>query len=152
MDKGILRSVEIDGEYIDGEFVDRIYRDVSLKPTDYFPKLKVFSIDIETSMDNDLYSIAIHSDNYEKVLMGEEDDILEEFKEIILEEDPDVLTGWNFIDFDLNLYQLFFMNGCSSYPYFNGSYFKAKGGSRNLEIITSGADLLLINISATLKL
>ncbi|GAB4018117.1 MAG: hypothetical protein Fur0010_19130 [Bdellovibrio sp.] len=36
-------------------------------------------------------------------------------------------------------YQVLFLNGCSSYPYFNGQYFGAKsGGSKNLEIITSG--------------
>ena len=103
MDKDILRSVEIDGDYIDGEFVDRIYRDCEIKPVEFFPKLKVFSIDIETSSDGEkLYSIAIHSDKFEKVLMEEEEDMLEEFKQIILDEDPDVLTGWNFIDFDLN--------------------------------------------------
>jgi hypothetical protein len=35
-------------------------------------------------------------------------------------------------------YQILFFNGCSSYPYFNGNFFKAKGGSRNLDIVTSG--------------
>lgn len=36
-------------------------------------------------------------------------------------------------------YQLFFINGCSSYPYFNGQFFRAKqGGSKNIDIITSG--------------
>jgi hypothetical protein len=42
------------------------------------------------------------------------------------------------VRFDRNLYQIMMFNGCSSYPYFNGDYFRAKGGSRNLEIITSG--------------
>lgn len=38
-----------------------------------------------------------------------------------------------------NLYQVLFLNGCSSYPYYNGQYFSAKkGGSKNMEIITSG--------------
>lgn len=36
-------------------------------------------------------------------------------------------------------YQLFFINGCSSYPYFNGQFFRNKeGGSKNIDIITSG--------------
>lgn len=36
-------------------------------------------------------------------------------------------------------YQVLFLNGCSSYPYFNGQYFGAKvGGAKNMEIITSG--------------
>jgi hypothetical protein len=39
---------------------------------------------------------------------------------------------------DPKKYQIFYFNGCSSYPYFNGEYLKAKGGSRNLEIVLSG--------------
>ncbi len=40
-------------------------------------------------------------------------------------------------------YQIFFFNGCSSYPYFNQNYFASKpGGSRNLEIITAGLPTL----------
>lgn len=36
-------------------------------------------------------------------------------------------------------YQLFFINGCSSYPYFNGQFFRNKqGGSKNIDVITSG--------------
>lgn len=37
-----------------------------------------------------------------------------------------------------NKYQIYFFNGCSSYPYFNGMFFNAKGGSKYLEVITSG--------------
>ncbi|MCE3013072.1 MAG: hypothetical protein LW878_08390 [Proteobacteria bacterium] len=40
-------------------------------------------------------------------------------------------------------YQIFFFNGCSSYPYFNAKYFAAKpGGKSNLDIITSGLPTL----------
>lgn len=104
-DKDIFMSIDIDGEYETGEFIDRIYQDPEITPIDYFPKnLKLFSVDIETDSDAEkLYSIAIHSKDFEKVLMGKEEDMLEEFKQIILDEDPDVLTGWNFIDFDLNV-------------------------------------------------
>jgi hypothetical protein len=44
------------------------------------------------------------------------------------------------LKFDPQKYQIFFFNGCSSYPYFNANYFRAKGGSRNLDIITSGLE------------
>lgn len=37
-----------------------------------------------------------------------------------------------------NKYQIYFFNGCSSYPYFNGMFFRAKGGSKYLDIVTSG--------------
>ena len=103
MDKEIMMSIEIDGDYEPGEFVNRIYRDPEVNPSDFFPKLKVISIDIETSKDmKQLYSISLHSKNFEKTLIDmEEDDMLEEFKKIIIDEDPDVITGWNLIDFDL---------------------------------------------------
>ncbi|TNF25862.1 MAG: hypothetical protein EP319_15265 [Deltaproteobacteria bacterium] len=42
------------------------------------------------------------------------------------------------VDFVQKKYQLFFFNGCSSYPYFNGMFFNAKGGSEFLDIVTSG--------------
>jgi hypothetical protein len=47
-------------------------------------------------------------------------------------------------DFSLGKqYQILFLNGCSSYPYFNAGYFNSKtGGSLNLEIITSGLSTL----------
>jgi hypothetical protein len=42
-----------------------------------------------------------------------------------------------------SFYQIYFFNGCSSYPYFNQNYFSRKpGGTRNLEIITSGLPTL----------
>lgn len=40
--------------------------------------------------------------------------------------------------FDPEKYQIFIFNGCSTYPYFNGSFFRAKRGTANLEVITSG--------------
>ncbi|MBA2404857.1 MAG: hypothetical protein H0V66_08815 [Bdellovibrionales bacterium] len=40
-------------------------------------------------------------------------------------------------------YQVFFFNGCSSYPYFNQMYFNQKpAGKKNLEIITAGLPTL----------
>lgn len=40
-------------------------------------------------------------------------------------------------------YQIFFFNGCSSYPYFNQMYFTQKpAGKKNLEIITAGLPTL----------
>jgi hypothetical protein len=40
-------------------------------------------------------------------------------------------------------YQILFLNGCSSYPYFNQNYFEKKpNGSKDMEIITSGLSTL----------
>ena len=42
-----------------------------------------------------------------------------------------------------SFYQIFFFNGCSSYPYYNSMYFASKtGGSKNLEILTAGLPTL----------
>ncbi len=50
-----------------------------------------------------MYSIAIYSDKFEKVLIGmREEEMLEEFRKIIIDEDPDIITGWNLIDFDFS--------------------------------------------------
>jgi hypothetical protein len=42
-----------------------------------------------------------------------------------------------------DFYQIYFINGCTSYSYFNQTYFNTKpGGTKNLEIITSGLPTL----------
>ena len=45
------------------------------------------------------------------------------------------------IRLDPSKYQIFFLNACSTYPFFKNMYFDAKGGSKNLEIITSGLEV-----------
>ncbi len=42
------------------------------------------------------------------------------------------------IRFSQKKYQIFFFNGCNSYPYYNAQYLSRKGGSKNLEVITAG--------------
>lgn len=39
-------------------------------------------------------------------------------------------------------YQMIYFNGCSSYPYFNGNYFDAKGGTKYMDLLTSGLPTL----------
>jgi hypothetical protein len=39
-------------------------------------------------------------------------------------------------------YQIFYFNGCSSYPYFKQMFIDAKGGTQSLEVITSGLPTL----------
>lgn len=115
IDKNIKSSINIEGDYQIGEFTDRIYKEPEITPIEFTPQLKIFSIDVESSNDlKKLYSIAIYSKDYKNTLLisnekiknteifSSEEELLERFKQIILEEDPDILTGWNFIDFDLN--------------------------------------------------
>ncbi len=116
IDNDIKSAIEIKEEnYEQNEYVDRIYYEPTITPTHFTPNLNVMSIDIETSTDGKkLYSISMYSENFQKALIvskkkvknaivfKDEESLLEKFKEIILEEDPDVITGWSVIDFDLN--------------------------------------------------
>jgi len=131
IDKLIQGAVDINGKYetgrtgsedskdsksfVKGELVNRVYNEPELKPADYFPRnLKILSVDIETDKKGkELYSISLYADDFKKVIIrskeklknaisvSSEQELLLKFKEIILEYDPDIITGWNFIDFDL---------------------------------------------------
>jgi hypothetical protein len=48
-------------------------------------------------------------------------------------------------------YQILFMNGCSSYPYYGDPYFQIKGGTQNLDIITNGLATLFAAIDSSNK-
>lgn len=113
MDLGIKGTVEIKGNYEKDEFVDRVYEEAELKPVDWEPKLKTLSMDIETDRyAREIYSISLVCEDYEKVIIRSdkklnncisvktEKDLLDTFQKIVLELDPDIITGWNVIDFD----------------------------------------------------
>ena len=116
IDHNIQMSIDIEGDYDSAQDgIDRVYINPKIKKSEYSPtNLKVLSIDIETSSDGKkLYCIGIYSKNYKKVLVKSkkkvknaesfktEEDLLEAFKSEILTFDPDIITGWNVIDFDL---------------------------------------------------
>jgi DNA polymerase-2 len=88
------------------------------------PKLKVISFDIETDQNADkIYSISTYFVDYltnkkysENLVISDykvknalsfksEKELLQKFKKSILEFDPDIITGWNVIDFDLMVLQ-----------------------------------------------
>lgn len=116
IDGNIHSSIEIEGEYEVYEKVDRVYRDPLLTPAEYIPtNLKVLSMDIESSSNgNELYCISLYSKDYKKTFLvgnlespdvvscDSEENLLEKFHEEIIEFDPDIVTGWSVIDFDLS--------------------------------------------------
>jgi hypothetical protein len=53
--------------------------------------------------------------------------------------------GYKF-EFNPNKYQIYFFNGCTSYPYYNSQFFKRKNGTKNLDIITNGLATLFLAI------
>jgi len=115
IDNNLKSGIEIDGEHESSERVDRIYREADILPCVFTPKLKVLSIDIESSGDGKkLFCIGMYSEKYKKsfligksnvddvILCENEEECLIRFKEEIVKFDPDIITGWNLIDFDLN--------------------------------------------------
>jgi len=118
IDNNLKAGIEIEGDYETSERVDRVYREAKLSPVLYHPKLKVLSLDIETSGDKkELFCIGMSSESYRKSFLitkkqiegviscKDEEDCLVKFKEELKSFDPDIITGWNLIDFDLEILQ-----------------------------------------------
>jgi DNA polymerase I len=117
LDGGIQGSMEIQGEYEDSQYsIDRVYKEPKLEPLEWFPKLNILSLDIETDFETDeIYSIALNTNNEEVVLIqsnkklknaiscSSEEDILIRFIDKFHELDPDIIVGWNVIDFDFKI-------------------------------------------------
>jgi DNA polymerase-2 len=119
MDHFVHGSLEFTGQS-DLEDGLRVFRDPSVQATDYLPSLSMLSLDIETGIQGQLYSVGIHflSDQHEfsRVFMvGEniavedewlrfvptEEELISAFLRAVRELDPDVIIGWNVIGFDL---------------------------------------------------
>jgi len=95
----------------------------ALQPLRYQPRLKVVSYDIETAMDGlQLYSIAAHGrrqgEEVRRVFMlgagasqdfvtrcDSQEQLLRTFLDWVEEDDPDVLIGWNVVNFDTRYLQ-----------------------------------------------
>ncbi len=117
MDKGIQGSIEVEGDYEAGDRIDRVYKEPEVKGADYKPEnIKILSFDIESSKgseDDVLYCIGYTCDGKKKVFINSEEkikdavsckneaEVIERFFEDLIDIDPDVITGWNVIDFDL---------------------------------------------------
>src|SRR3989344_8766723 len=114
IDNGLQGTIEITGNPEKHNQVDVLFNEPELKSSQYTPQLKVLSLDIETAMSGKyIYSISLYSKNYSKSFIvhnkkiknaevfKDEKSMLEAFKNEFLKFDPDVLVGWNVIDFDL---------------------------------------------------
>jgi DNA polymerase-2 len=116
IDRGIRGSLEIDGEHSADERLGLVFRNPEIAPTRWAPKLRVLSIDIETDPKAEkVFSIALHGPDIETVLLvgdrrvrnaepvADERALLTRFLELLDEVNPDVITGWNVVDFDLTV-------------------------------------------------
>ena len=114
IDRGIRGAFEVEGHFQPHHRLGNVYRNPDLQPCHWLPHLKVLSIDIETDKKADqLYSIALCTADFERCIvvndnsfaradhMHSEKAALRRFLEYLDEIDPDVITGWNVVDFDL---------------------------------------------------
>lgn len=104
-----------------GQFL--LLEDPAVKAGAYRPSLKVVSFDIETAMEGlQLYSIAVHGksaagEERQVFMLGEgaqqafvttcnsQEEVLQAFLDWIVAYDPDVLIGWNVVNFDTRYLQ-----------------------------------------------
>jgi DNA polymerase-2 len=122
IDLGTKGGIEIHGEPRPGKRVDLVFSDPELRPTELKPVLSWAAIDIETSREGEIRatSIAWGKESSQAFLLspeaharGEgsdevlcfksEADLLRAFSKKIVELDPDVLSGWNVIEFDFRI-------------------------------------------------
>ena len=121
IDRGIKGGCEIEGEYVAGNGVTRVYHNPALRPARVDIEPRMLSFDIETDANGGrLLAISLYALGLDEVLIvdagnrdmperarrcADERAALDMFCARVKEFDPDVLTGWNVIDFDLAVLQ-----------------------------------------------
>lgn len=118
MERFITAPVTFRGDSADGGLLTN----AELKPAQgYRPRLRLVSLDIETSADGELYSIALEGCGQRQVYMlapanGDDSTIdfdfeycesrarlIERLNEWMAKHDPDAIIGWNLVQFDLRV-------------------------------------------------
>lgn len=127
IERGLRGSVRLSGPWKQGQGVDRVYVDPSIEPVDWQPTLSLLVLDIETAPDaSEVFAVSLiagfaggdpavaeihlvgseHSDDSETVRChADEHALLSALALRIRQIDPDILSGWNVIDFDLAVLQ-----------------------------------------------
>ncbi len=119
IERGIRGSCEIRGEGRVVTGLGLVFDEPELAATDWTPRLRVLSLDIETDPSaRRLLAVGLHGCGISEVLLltpagwscppdaspfATEKELLAGFARRVRELDPDVLTGWNVIDFDLSV-------------------------------------------------
>ena len=119
IDRGIRGALRMEGSARRQPRVGLVFENPRVEACDWMPDLSVLSLDIETDPKGSrILSIALAGPEVEEVLLwnppgyhcppgavacADQRDLLERFCERIRRLDPDVLTGWNVIDFDLRV-------------------------------------------------
>jgi DNA polymerase-2 len=115
MERFIQGSIEFTGSPVSA--AHKKFAQVKCRPGHYIPKLRVVSLDLECSQQGILYSIGFDSPMDSRVIMVGEPQAVDSAIEWVNDEyallkamehwfeqfDPDVVIGWNVIDFDFRL-------------------------------------------------
>ena len=116
IERGIKGGCVIEGEPRVSQAVDRLFDNPVLRPADVGIEPRVLSFDIETDLKGRLLAISLHGTGLDEVLIVDdgarampenatrcenEFAALTAFCDRVRVNDPDVLTGWNIVDFDL---------------------------------------------------
>jgi DNA polymerase-2 len=102
---------------VDADYSSDVLHNVRLQAGDYSPDFEIMSLDIESDYENDtLFSIAFVASEVKRVLMigegldndfieyvADERSLLKRWIEWVERIDPDILIGWNVVNFDLRL-------------------------------------------------
>jgi DNA polymerase-2 len=121
IERGIKGGCEIEGNAVRGSDITWIFDNPQLRPADVGVEPRVLSFDIETDGKSDrLLAISLFAPGIDEVLIVDGSDramperatrcedefaALDAFCERIKAFDPDVITGWNTIDFDFTVLQ-----------------------------------------------
>ncbi|MDA8055366.1 MAG: DUF1744 domain-containing protein [Thermoplasmatales archaeon] len=99
-----FKGNEIDSEKFTVDHV--VVIDSVERTTDFLPPLKILSFDIENSIKTQQlyvigYTTSFKGQYAEGAISGEPIDILEKFIQLVRDEDPDIITGYNIDGYDL---------------------------------------------------
>ncbi len=119
IDRDIKGGIEIEGEAQPGDGIDWVFNEPDARPAHVDITPRVLSFDIETDANAEqLLAIALYGCGLDEVHVVDaegrpmparahaavdEGEALEAFVQRVGEANPDVLTGWNVIDFDLSV-------------------------------------------------
>jgi len=119
IERGIKAACEIEGESSRGKSVTFIFDNPTLRPAEVDVQPRVLSFDIETDAKGErLLAISLYGPDIDEVLIVDGTDremperatrcltefaALTAFCDRLRAVDPDVLTGWNIVDFDLTV-------------------------------------------------
>ncbi len=125
IDHDIHGPVRLKGQWQPGQEVDWVVFDPEIAPCNWEPDLAILSIDIETNREatfitaiscigigplpkNTIETVGVvgdvqPNDPPHMLAFATEKELLRHFSELIHRADPDIVTGWNVIDFDLKV-------------------------------------------------